>query len=126
MEDPIELIVAKLNLENLPQVYADQAPQGSTLPYIVVSRVNPQLDRYFGGVIQKVDFQIKQYYIKYSQSQMDAAKIHNQTIEDTLELQHFDATDNCRITHKIAPYRVNIEDDNNFNLVQTWNFYYEE
>lgn len=131
MPYPIEEICEKLNAISepieLPQVYANISPQGSTLPYIVVSELNPQIERYFGGVVQIVDFQIKQYYNKYSLATVMDAKNHQELIKLELDGKELPTEeDKCRIMHRIAPYRLNPEDDNNFSLTQTWKLYYEE
>lgn len=135
MADPIEEICSKLNAlpvtttspgyEDLPQVYADVSPQGASLPYIVVSRLNPRLSRFFGGAFQIVDFQVKQHYINYSSEAVTEAQADHTKIKDGLELQSVTGLTGS-VMHRLAPYRVNVNDGNHFTIVQAWQLFFEE
>jgi hypothetical protein len=126
MADPIEKVAEVLNeIASLPQVYADQALQGASPPYIVITRINPRLSRYFGGAFQLVDFQIAQHYVDYSETTVETAKTQHQIISDALELSAVDGLTSS-IAHRLTPYRVNIDDGNHFSIVQTWQIFFEE
>ena len=49
-------------LDSIGTVYLLVAPQGTTLPYIIVTPLPAPLVRYFGGRLEYIQIQIDQYY----------------------------------------------------------------
>lgn len=129
MSDAMEDIATYLNGlsgdNELPQVWVDEAVQGANPPYIVVKRINPQLERYFGGACQRIDFQLSIHDVNYSAAVADAIWAYHAIIIDKLDL-HEMAGYNTNIVHRLAPPRTNVDAGNTFSLVQAWQFYFKE
>lgn len=122
---PLEVIAGALNgTDGVPQVYVDAAPQGTNPPYGVIKRVDPRLERYFGGAFQRIDFQIGLHEMDYSADVADRLWADQQAIEGALELQSITGLTDS-LCWRLAPPRTNTDNDS-FSIVQTFTVRFRE
>ena len=130
MGEPLQDIAKLLNNlpdSDLPSVYVDTIPQPGRLPYVLLSRLDSNIDRYFGPVgsaFQSLDFQVEIWEVGPGKGGAESAWEHYEEIKQALELQDVDGYDG--IVFRLAPPRTNILEGNYFEIVSPWRFFFDE